>query len=88
MENEMIVSTEAIETVTEEVAKIDTVDYKKSGLIAAGVATLIIGGVILWKKVVKPAIAKAAQKKKSDDCDEQLECEFAEADDVEVTVDR
>lgn len=69
MENEMIMNEEVIETATEELAAVDS----KKGLIAAGVAVAIIGGVIVYKKVIKPALAKRKAKKEAEATEEEFD---------------
>lgn len=69
MENEMIMNEEVIETATEEIAAIDS----KKGLIVAGVAIAIIGGTIVYKKVIKPALAKRKAKKEDEAMDAEIE---------------
>lgn len=72
--NEIMVNEEVIEA-TEEIA----VTKSHTGLkIAAGVGLGLIVGAIIYKKVIKPAIAKAKAKKEESTV---IEGEFEEVED-------
>lgn len=74
--NEIMVNDEVIEA-TEEIADV------KSGnglFVAAAVGAALIVGAIVYKKVIKPAIAKAKAKKEAS---EVIEAEFEEVEDNE-----
>lgn len=53
---------EVVEETTEEIATAG-VGKGKTAIAAVGVAVLIGGSIFLYKKVIKPAIAKAKAKK-------------------------
>lgn len=71
MENDVMMNEEVIE-VTEELAEVES----NKGLIALGVGAAVIVGVIAYKKIVKPVVAKIKAKK--------ADKEVAEIEDVEV----
>lgn len=75
MENEIMIN----EEVVEEAAEVVGFDPKK-GLIAAGIGVAAIVGVIVYKKVVKPLIAKKKALKEQ----AAIEAEFEETAEVEV----
>lgn len=77
MENEIMVNNEVVEN-TEEIA---TEQSGKGLLIAAGVGLAVIVGGIVYKKVIKPAIAKAKAKKEAE---EAVEADFEEVEDEEA----
>lgn len=71
--NEIMVNDEVIEA-TEEIVETKT---GNGLLIAAGVGAALIVGTIIYKKVIKPAIAKAKAKKAES---EMINGEFEEID--------
>ena len=72
MENEIMNN----EVVIEEVTEITEVDSNK-GLIAFGICVAALGGVLLYKKVVKPLLNKRKAKKEQA---EEIEAQFEESD--------
>lgn len=68
MENEMMIN----EEVVEEVAEVANVDSKK-GLIAVAIGVTALVGVIAYKKVVKPMIAKRKAKKQNTEIEADYE---------------
>lgn len=59
--NEILVNEDVIET-TEEIMT----DSSNKGLIVAGVACALVVGAIVYKKLIKPAIAKRKAKKQGE----------------------
>ena len=75
--NEIMVNEEVIEA-TEEIVT----DKAGKGLfVAAAVGAALIVGSIVYKKVIKPAIAKAKAKKESE---EAIEADFEEIENDEL----
>lgn len=81
MENEIIMENEQVmDNVTDIVT---TEGSAKDLLLTVGIgAGVIVGGIILYKKVVKPLIAKAKKKKELDE-ETEIEPESIEIDDYE-----
>lgn len=74
MENNNEIKDEVVEVI-EDMAFVPVVDNGKGFKIAAGVGLLGLGGVIAYKKVIKPMIAKIKAKK-----DQQLDTDTNDQD--------
>lgn len=83
MENNEIIMEN--EQVMDEVVDIATTEGSgKDLLLVAGIgAGVIVGGILIYKKVVKPLIAKA-KKKKEQDVVIEADCTELETDEVEA----
>lgn len=68
MENEIMINEEVIDGV----AEVTTVDSKK-GLIAIGATAAAVLGVIIYKKVIKPKIAKRKAMKQNTEIEADYE---------------
>lgn len=68
MENEIMINEEVVDGV----AEVTTVDSKK-GLIAFGAAAAAVLGVIIYKKAIKPMIAKRKAKKQNTEIEADYE---------------
>lgn len=75
MENNNEIKDAVVEVIEEDMAFVPVVDNCKGFKIAAGVGLLGLGGVIAYKKVIKPMIAKIKAKK-----DQQLDTNTNEQD--------
>lgn len=73
MENEVMTNNEVIEVAEE----ITPVNYSKKGLIIAGAAAALVVGAIIYKKIIKPAIAKKKAEKENS---EMIEVDYKESD--------
>lgn len=68
MENEIMINEEVVDGV----AEVTTVDSKK-GLIAIGATAAAVLGVIIYKKVIKPKIAKRKAMKQNTEIEADYE---------------
>ena len=74
--NEIMVNEEVIET-TEEIA---TASSGKGFKVVAGVGLTVLGGLVAYKYVIKPVVAKIKSKKEQ----QKIDAEFDDFDDAEI----
>lgn len=74
---------ENVENVAEEIANVDSINGKVVLAVAAGVTGLVVGGVALYKKVLKPKLAEHKAKKDGITITQGVETDI-EAENVEV----
>lgn len=66
MEPNVIVNEEVVENVTENVVEeVATTNSGKAAKIAVTLGVVTLGGVLLYKKVIKPVVAKIKAKKEA-----------------------